>query len=194
MKLKEVAFLRTGLVLNRKQVKPTDVEKFKYKQLTLKSINNDEVINENYLEEFISNENLKEEYFTHKNDVIVRLSYPYTAIIIDEQTEGLLVPSHFVIIRCDLEKIIPGYLQCILNSNEIHKQISLSTSTSMIGTIRPLFFSELEIKIISLEKQKKLAEINRLCKEEIILLTRLKEEKQKYNSLLIKKIQKEMEK
>ena len=67
MKLKEVAFLRTGLVLNRKQVKPTDVEKFKYKQLTLKSINNDEVINENYLEEFISNENLKEEYFTHNN-------------------------------------------------------------------------------------------------------------------------------
>ena len=85
-------------------------------------------------------------------------------------------------------------MQCILNSNEIHKQISLSTSTSMLGTIRPLFFSELEIKIISLEKQEKLAEINRLCKEEIILLTKLKEQKQKYNSLLINKIQKEMEK
>lgn len=193
MKLKEIAFLKMGLVLNRKQANPTDSEKFKYKQLTLKSVTINEIVNQEDLEEFISKERLKEEYFTQKNDVIVRLSYPYTAIVIDEQTEGLLVPSHFIIIRCDLTKLLPEYLQWIFTSRKFRKEISISTGSSVLKFINPSFFSEMDVKILPLEKQKVFGEINDLYRREMILLEKLKIEKHRYFYLIREKIEEELE-
>jgi restriction endonuclease S subunit len=192
MKLRDLATLRTGLVLNRKKASLNDDNKIKYKQLNLKSITIDGAIDKNSLEEFIAKERLKQEYLSQIGDVIVRLSHPYTAVIIDETTKGLVVPSHFIIIKCEKSKIVPGYLWWLLNTQKMRKQISLSTGTSALGTIRPSFFSEIEIFPVPIEKQKALTEINILAHKEIELLTKLKEEKQKYYTLLTDEIQKEM--
>ena len=192
MKLKDIAELQTGLVLNRKQATRPDEVKVKYKQLNLKSVDSSGFINLEMLEDFESKESLKREYFTRKGDIVVRLSYPYTAVIIDEESENLLVPSHFVIIRCDQKIIVPGYLGWLLNSDKMKKKISLSTSTSAFGTIKQSFYSDLEIYSVPTEKQKILSEINRLSVKETMLLTELKDEKQKYYETLISKLQKEM--
>lgn len=193
MKLKEVAVLGTGLVLNRKEAGFNDTDTFKYKQLTLKSVNNNGSINPEYLDIFLSKEPLKDKYLTQKSDIIVRLSYPYTAILIDGQAEGIVVSSHFCIIRCDTTIILPEYLQLILNSSSVYKKISLATVSSALKVIRPSFFSELNINIIPLDKQRVLGNINNLYRKEIDLLERLKTEKQRCYSLFINKIQNEME-
>lgn len=194
MKVKDFAKLRTGLVLNRKQAGINDDNCIDYKQLTLKSISSEGIIINENLDVFKSKEHLKAEYFTHIDDIVVRLSHPYTAVLIDETTKGLLIPSHFVVIRCDITKLIPGYLQWLLNTSKVRNQISLSTSTNALGTIRPSFYSDFEIETISLKDQLILAEINQLAKKELELLTTLKEQKQKYYDALTNKIQKEMRK
>lgn len=192
MKLGKLAVVRTGLVLNRKQATINDVKNFEYSYLTLKSINNDASINLDYLEQFQSKEILKNEYLSNCGDIVVRLSYPHTAVLIDENTKGLLIPSHFAIIRCDTNKILPDYLVWLLNNKKMNKKISLSTSTSKLGTIRSSFFSELEIYPISIQNQYKLGQLNELAIKELELIARLKEEKQKYYAFLIDKIQEEM--
>lgn len=194
MKLGKLAEIRTGLVLNRKKATPNDSNIVSYKSLTLKSINKNGTIEEEYLEIFEAKEKLKEDYITQCNDVIVRLSHPYTSVIIDESTQGLVVPAHFVIIKCDENKIVPGYLQWLLNSHKVNKDISLSTSTSTLGTIKASFFSDLEIYELDINNQQKLSEINELAKKEVKLLKNLIEEKEKYYRELTKKIQKEMRK
>lgn len=193
MKLGNLIHLRTGLVLNRKQV-TTQEDRIEYTQLTLKCIMPIGLIDRNELEIFYAKEQLKQEYFTQINDVVVRLSYPYTAVLIDDATQGLLVPSHFAIIRCDGAKLNAGYLQWILNSSNIRNKISRSTSTSGLGTIRTTFFTDLEIDIPTLREQVLLADVNQLAQREIILMEQLKEQKQKYYSALTNKIQKEMRK
>lgn len=193
MKLNEVAFVRTGLVLNRKEAKETDQKQFKYKHLTLRSVTNNGSINEEFLEEFVSKEILKDDYLTQENDIVVKLVHPYTSVLIDEKTKGTIVSSHFVIIRCDLTKILPEYLQVILDSTKVHKKIAISNISSTLRVIRPSFFSELDINIIPLEKQKLIGKINGLYKKEIDLLEKLKLEKQRCHSLFINKIQIETE-
>ena len=194
MKVGDVASLRTGLVLSRKQASVNDEKYINYKQLTLKSISSEGVIISENIENFKSKEQLKEDYFTQKDDVVIRLSHPYTAVLIDETTKGILIPSHFVVVRCDKMKLNPGYLQWLINTDKVRNKISLSTSTNSLGTIRPAFFSDFEIDEISLNNQIKLAEINKLAKKELELLTELKEQKQKYFNALTNKIQKEMRK
>lgn len=193
LKLAEVAKLRTGLVLNRKIATFKDEINVTYRQLTLKSINENGTINLECLENFVSKENLKREYFTEIGDIIVRLSHPYTAVVIDDRTKDILVPSHFAIIRCDETKINPDYLQWILNCEKTKNKISVSTSRSALGTIRPSFYLDFEIKVIPMESQKAIAKINYLWQNEVKLLDQLKEEKDKYYKAITNKIQKEME-
>ena len=83
-KLSECAEIRTGLILSRKLARERTENK--YSLLNLKSFNEDATLNEQLLDAFNSIESLNEDYLTHKGDIIVRTSSPYTAILIEEKT------------------------------------------------------------------------------------------------------------
>ena len=78
MKLEKIADISTGLVLSRK--KSSNNEGFVYELLTLKSFNENGYIEDEYLDNFISEEKIKSQYLTQEGDIIVRLSSPNTAI------------------------------------------------------------------------------------------------------------------
>lgn len=192
MKLNELASVRTGLVLSRKQSSQIDSLPVQYKQLNLKCIIDSGDIDTKVLDEYSASEQLKWDYLTHKGDIVVRLSSPYTAVLITEDTEGLVVPSHFVTIRADGKHLLPEYLFWLLNTEKIKKNILQNNSGSMLGTIKPSYFAELDIKLIPVEKQQIVANINLLAKKEASLLERLKEQKEIYYRELTNKIQKQM--
>jgi hypothetical protein len=192
MKLSELASVRTGLVLSRKQSNHVDNVAVQYEQLNLKCIIDSGDIDIELLDIFIAAERLKWDYLTHKGDVVVRLSSPYTAVLITEECEGLVVPSHFVTIRADGKHLSPEYLFWLLNTEKIKKNIMQNNSGSMLGTIKPSFFAELDIKLIPIEKQHLVANINLLAKKESKLLEMLKEQKGIYYRELTKTIQKQM--
>ncbi len=186
IKLSELCEIRTGLILSRKQAKSKT--QFYYKQLTLKSIEDTGYIAINFTEDFYSKEELNQDYLTKKRDIIVRLSTPYTAVLIDEDRENLVIPTHFAVVKCKKKIITPKYLYWFLNSKIVKKEYLKNNTSNMIGAIRPLFIGELEIKLPTMDKQEKIGEFNILAKKEEYLLTKLEKEKSKYTSFILENL------
>lgn len=191
MKLNELATIKTGLVIARKQAKQPYSEVIWYKQLNLRSIHPEGYIERTYVEDFGAKETLPAEYLTQSGDIVVRLTTPYTAVLIDEEWKGVVVPSHFVIIRPD-NRLLPEYLYWLLNTKKIREKLTQNVSSIMIGTIKPKSYACLDIEILSLEQQQRIARLNLLAKKELDLLERLKEQKKLYYEIAIDRIQREM--
>lgn len=117
------------------------------------------------LDGFDAAEQLSPEYLTQVGDVIIRLTSPYTAVLIDEASAGMVVSSNFVIIRVDRNRLLPGYLVWLINTPKIRKAIYENTSSNMLGAINAKFFSEFEIPPLSILQQQKIAELYLLAKK-----------------------------
>lgn len=194
MKLSDLAMVRTGLVLARKQAKIENDIVQKYKQLNLRSINEKGYIDMDLVETFAANEKLRAEYLTQLGDVVVRLTTPYTAVLIDEETVGMVISSHFIVIRSSGKKILPEYLYWLFNTDKVKAVISQNITSTMIGTVKPAYFAEFEVELLPIEKQKKISQLNLLSKKELHLLNELINQKELYNKEAINRIQKEMRK
>lgn len=190
MKLGNIAAVRSGLVLSRKQAR--EAPGIKYPLLNLRSFNPGGYIDADQLDVFDASEHLSLDYLSQVGDVIVRLSVPYTAVLIDEATAGMVVSSNFVIIRVDHRELLPEYLFWLLNTPEVKRSIFENTSSNMLGAIKAKFFSDFEVPRLPLDKQKKIADINALAMKETTLLRHLAKEKERYYGLLIGHIHKEL--
>lgn len=177
MQLGCCAEIRSGLVLSRKQAR--EKTENRYSLLTLKSIKSDATVSEGDLGIFDAVESLNKEYLTEIGDVIVRTSMPYTSVLIDKKTYGMVVSSNFVIIRCYTDKLLPEYLFWLLNTETLKRDIFKNSAGNMLAAIKPQYFCDLEIEIPSLREQKLIADFNMTARKELELLERLKTEKEK---------------
>ena len=190
MNLGNVASVRSGLVLSRKLSR--ERSPYCYPLLNLRAIHPDGYILSDGLEVFHAVEPLGQEYLTQLGDIIVRLSIPYTAVLIGTDMEGIVVSSNFAIVRSNQEQILPEYLLWLLNTPDIKKKIYESSSSNMLSAVRPTFFADLDISLLSLVNQRKIAQLNLLAKQESRLLKKLTEEKEKYYAIVIDRAQKSM--
>ena len=185
MKLRDIAEIKTGLVLARKAADPDDVTALTYKQLNLTCIREHGEIDIAAMDIFFSTEELGYNYLTHPGDVIVRLSAPYTAVLITEETQGFVVSSHFCMIRVRKGKSVPEYLKWLLNSQMVKAQIAKNSTGVTYASIKPSFYSELEIKPLTVADQKKIAWIYSTGQKELALLDELKDNKERlYQTVL----------
>lgn len=175
--LSACAEIRSGLLLSRKMAKTENKSVKTYKQLTLKSINSNGTIDKTLLESFFSNEILSPSYLTHKGDVVVRLTEPYTAVCINEEMENLVIPSHFIAIRPNEKILDPDYLAWLLNNDSTKMQLKKKESGIALSLIKRSNYEELIIETIPLDKQQIIAEINKSAIRESELLIKLAEEK-----------------
>lgn len=190
MKLGNIATVRSGLVLSRKQARES--MGVRYPLLNLRSVNPRGYIEMNLLDVFDASEKLSSEYLSQTGDVIIRLSAPYTAILIDDETVGMVVSSNFIIIRTKRDELLPGYLVWLLNTPEVKHLIYENTSSNMLGAIKARFFSEFEVSLLPIARQQQIAVLNELAMKEAKLLRQLAYEKECYYSLLIDSIHKEL--
>jgi restriction endonuclease S subunit len=115
-----------------------------------------------------------------KDDVIIKITPPYTAVCIDGETEGFVVPSQFIIIRLTDKFLIPEYLAMFLNSDRVKKHIAITATGMTVPMIKTGTIRELEIPIVHLEKQTKIAEVSKLIIKERHLLYKMISKKEKY--------------
>lgn len=186
----EVATIRTGIVAARKKVEQNAIIRYQYKMLNLKCVASEGYINKEYIEDYESSLPLKLDCLTQMGDILVRLSAPYTAILIKEQDLcGLVIPSHFAIIRVNRRIVLPEYVYWTLGREKINTQIRQNSSGSTaFGTISSGLIANLPIRLLPIEKQRVLGELLKLSEREQELLHRLAEQKEKYNKELIYKI------
>ena len=187
MQLGDVAAVRCGLVLSRKQSRtPTDA---KYRLLNLRSINADGCVEMALVDEYYAVESLSSEYLSQVGDVIVRLTAPYTAILVDDETAGMVVSSNFVIIRPNPEMLLSGYLAWLLNTRKVKHVIFENTSSNMLGAINPRYFACMEVVLPSIDRQYAIADLNALALKEGRLLRRLADERKRYCDFIINTLQ-----
>lgn len=190
MKLGEMAYVRSGLVLGRKQARGKT--EYRYPLLNLRSIHPSGYIAAELCEVFDSIEPLNPDYLTHKGDVVVRLTIPYTAVLISEEFEGYVIPSSFVVIRANCGYLLPDYLYWLLNTQKTRNQIYEGAVSNMLGAVKPRYFAEFEIEDLPLDRQRIIAELNQLAQRENQLLMKLAAEKEKYYNQMIHQVYKEM--
>jgi restriction endonuclease S subunit len=190
MRLGDIATVRSGLVLARKQAKTASA--YQYPLLNLRGVKSDGSLDHSMLETFAASKCLKPEYLTHTGDVVVRLTTPYTAILIDEQTEGIVIPSSFAIIRADRSYVLPEYLFWLLNTPKVRQQIYENTTGNMLSSVKPSYFNDFRVDNLPIEKQQMIAVLNETARREVRLLAELAAEKEIYYARIIDQAQKEM--
>ena len=183
MKLQSLAGVRSGLVLSRKQSKePTD---YRYPLINLRCIQQEGNIDLHKADIYEAKELLKEQYLSRQGDIVVRLTAPYTAVLIDDTTSGMVISSNFVVIRIEDKRLLPEYLFWLLNTQKVKHKIYENTTSNMLGAIKAKFLMDFELVLLPTEVQQKIAQLNLLAKKESQLLKELAAEKEKlYSSLL----------
>ncbi len=190
MTINDIAVVRTGLVTARKKKDAASLGTYKYQLLNLRCIANEGYIDKDYIEPYELSEELKDDYLTRMGDILIRLSAPYTAVMINKpELCGIVVPSHFAIIRVDERYALPGYVFWVLRreKNKITMMQNSSGSTAF-GTISSGLISSLPITLLPLQEQQIIGELLCLSEREQELLQKLSEEKKTYNTLLLNKI------
>lgn len=182
MRLKDVSIIRTGLVTARKKASAVDSEIISYKAVTLKSFNTNGSLIVDNLDTFVSKEKIKETYLTQTNDVLIRLREPNIAVFIDTDNSGLVIPSFVASLRVDETKVCSKFLTYYLNSTTAKRALNNFITGTAINMIKTKELEDLQIKLPSLEEQKKIVEFLDLTNKEIDLLRSLKNEKEKYYS------------
>jgi restriction endonuclease S subunit len=171
MNLNEYVNIRTGLVLSRKE-KPPDEGHPVYHALNLKNVTEDGQILLAEIGDYYTTESLKKEYFTRFGDVLLRLSAPYTAVLITENEVGLIIPSHFAVIRTN-KTVDSRYLCWWLTKNRKWFYIKASGGT-MMGTISSGYIAQMPFEPPPLEQQRKIGELLWLANREQQLLSLLR--------------------
>ena len=190
MKLEKLATVRSGLVLGRKL--SNDPSEHRYPLLNLRSIQPNGTIDASLCEVFYATEYLNPEYLTHEDDIVIRLTAPYTAVLITADLEGYVIPSSFIVVRARKDVLLPEYLVWLLNSQISKKQIYDGAATNMLGGIKPRFFAEIDIDPLPVEQQRSIAKLSVLAQREAQLLNDLAAEKEKYYDYTINKIYNKM--
>lgn len=190
MILEDVATIRTGVVTTRKKAGGKDSVRCEYGLLNLKCAATVGYLDLQYIETLGTVEPLKHEYFTQMDDILVRLSAPYTVIMITKKEWcEYLVPSHFAIIRVNKEVASPEYILWLLKRESTKQKILQNISgTGAFGTINSKFFNSLPVRNLPLNKQRVIGQMQILSEKEQELLHKLTAQKEIYNRLLVDKI------
>ena len=184
VKLGDISSITTGQVIKRKEARPGDVDAIQYRILTLKSFDEDGFLVKEEIDSFKASEEIESKYITSKGDIVVRLSMPFTSITIDEESEGILIPSLFVVIRINCNDILPSYLSLYLNSNKMKKQYIREARGSAIQILKTSAFKEFEIMIPDMSIQEQAVTLNELLMREKRLLQLLIKENNKRNQII----------
>lgn len=179
MLLGEIARIRTGLVLSRKKAEVELEVKAEYPLISLKNIQEDGTFTDDPIETFKSKEVIDDEFFTREGDVLVRLSYPNTAVFIGKEQEGLLIPSYFANIEIYDASVMPGYVAWYLNTEKVKADLlKFQTGTNIPSTNKKIL-EQLSIPELDRHKQEMITRLQQLYRKEKSLYRRLMQEKEK---------------
>lgn len=182
MKLKELASIRSGLVLARKQAK--NGGHYQYPLITLRAVRDDGTLAAPE-EVYNTDEPLAQEYLSQTDDLIMRLTMPYTVVLITAQQAGMVISSNFVVMRCWEDRVMPAYLHWVLNMERMKRRFYKEAAGNVLSAVSTRILVETEIPVPPLDLQRQAADIYRLARREADLLRRLADEKLSYYDALL---------
>lgn len=188
LQLNEFADSGSGLVLSRREAPAGSQGALEYRLITLSSISPDGTIDTKEVGRFYASKPITTAtHLTQPWDVVVRLTPPYTAALVEPSQAGFVVPSNCVLVRIRDGRVAPEYLRYALNSDAVRRRWERNASGSVLATIRPTQIAALELEIPTLEQQAKIVKFVAAAREECAALRALADEKEKYYAALVEK-------
>lgn len=127
---------------------------------------------------------------TRSGDIVIKLSTPYDAAIVDETTEGCIVPSFCAIIRNDSE-IDNGYLLAFLNSKECKAQLMRQVAGGVMTILSVGKIKNVDMPVPPLSRQVDIGNAFFESKAKINTIKRIMELEAKRNDALIEELVRE---
>lgn len=160
-----------------------------YSGIKLKDVNSDGIINYEGLEKF-NFDKMNEKYLLKKDDILFKAkSGDNTAALIDCELDNTVAAAQYIIIRVkDKEELDPGYLAMYLNSEYAQDYFKKHSEGTALSIVKIKSLEDLEIKIIPIEKQKELAKIYKLMKEEKVHMEKLAQTREKQFKAYLREI------
>lgn len=115
-------------------------------------ISDNEIVTNNYKTK------CDEKRITKENDVVIKITPPFAAALVDKKHEGLLVSSFCMLLTDIPEEIKPEYLVAYFNSEDGVAHVTSRMTGSTISTISVVALKQIYIPILQIEKQ------NEICK------------------------------
>lgn len=179
MYLKDLAEIVVGVPIARyKYNENKDAQKFNYQLFSQIMLSDTAIFRNAKAETFYASKDLSHSC-TKQDDIIFGLRKSNQAIFVDDNATNLLVQSYFAIIRCYKSKVLPEYLAFKLNSEEVHNQLFKNIQGGAIPLVKIQDLKDIKLKLPSLEQQAKKIKILKTGYQEIDVLRKLIEEKQK---------------
>ncbi|MBQ2665240.1 restriction endonuclease subunit S [Methanobrevibacter sp.] len=156
--LNDIAEVISGLSYRR--YLDDDGEKFKV--IVQRSIKRDGILSD--FEDVKLNDNFKDRYFTKKNDVLMKMTYPYDVVCVKQ--ENLIISDRIAIIR--LEKgYDPEFIAHLLTNTHIEKQLHELGGSGKLPHTSLKEIKQLQLTIPDLETQTKYGELLNTINEKI---------------------------
>lgn len=125
-----------------------------FKIIVQRSIKRDGQLSD--FEEVSLKSNIKERYFTQKNDVLMKMTYPYDVVCVKE--ENLVISDRIAIIRLK-EGYDPEFISHLLTNAHIKKQLHELGGSGKIPHTSLKEIKQLKLVVPDLEMQKKYGEL-----------------------------------
>lgn len=142
------------------------------KVIAPKAISNGRVVQTELTEVALTKE-VDENRITKAGDIVVKLSTPYDAAYIEEESAGLVVTSFCAIISGISEKYQPEFLAAYLNIPSVRETLRQSTSGLNVPLLRVNDLKALQIPDVDLEVQKAAVKVLKLNQKKRVLLAEL---------------------
>ena len=157
-----------------------------------KAIHPDGTIDSNELPEEMLKVEPDEKKMVKKGDIVMKLSTPYDAAIVDEATEGSIVPSFCAIVKYG-EEIDPGYLLAFLNSEYCKEQLRLQITGSVMTVLSVGKIANIMFPVPSLKEQKRIGDAFIETQNKLKLIRQIAELESKKNDITIRDLVKQYE-
>lgn len=136
---------------------------------------------------FVDRDEVREKHIIEENDVLFSTRLKFNAFRLP-QTEDVYVASNsFIIVKPNLDKVLPNYLVWYLNHPDTQKQLALmAQSSSRMPYISLKKIAGLEINLPQLLDQKRIIELDKLFKKEKSITQQLLAKKEElYQNILL---------
>ncbi len=169
-KLEDLAEITVGQIIAR--VREAEGSKMvTYKVLQPRSITEGAIIDEFIIEETLSGR-IDGNRFSSEGDVVIKLSTPYEAAVIDKEHAGYLVPSFCAMVKA-YKGVSSAYICALINSSYVREQLKAKMAGTNIAMVKITDLRSIEVPELSQQQMESLGEEYLLSGKKRLILKQL---------------------
>ncbi len=182
MLISEIFNVTSGQVMSRIT---TEIDEVEIRKVLLpKAISNGVVMDSELVDNKMKTK-LDESKMTMEGDIIVKLSTPYEACVIDSNHVGLVVPSFCAILRLENNQIDKNYAVAYINSKLFVEQVQRMVTGSVTGIMSVGQLKSIDIPNKSIDLQKRIGlEYKKMTTNKMLLEKMIKLQNEKIETMI----------